>query len=143
LHDHVVIVGYGRVGSAIGSALAEAGVPYLVLEQDRQTVTSLRERGIPMFFGDASRPGMLSQVNMAQARLLVVTAPQPFTARAIIIEARKANPRIDIVVRTHSDDERQYLEGMHVGQAVMGERELARAMAGYALRSCGVPPQVA
>jgi CPA2 family monovalent cation:H+ antiporter-2 len=139
LRDHAVIVGYGRVGSAIGTALAGAGVPYLVLEQDRQTVTSLRERGIPAFFGDASRPGMLAQVNMAEARLLVVTAPEPFTARAIIIEARKDNPGIDIVVRTHSEDERAYLEGMHVGQAVMGERELARAMAQYALRSCGSP----
>lgn len=139
LHDHAVIVGYGRVGSAIGSALAEAGVPFLVLEQDRQTVTSLRERGIPMFFGDASRPGMLAQVNVRDARLLVVTAPEPFTARAIIVEARKANPGIDIVVRTHSDEERAYLEGMQVGQAVMGERELARAMADYALESCGTP----
>ena len=139
LRDHAVIVGYGRVGSAIGTALAGAGVPYLVLEQDRQTVTSLRERGIPAFFGDASRPGMLAQVNMAEARLLVVTAPEPFTARAIIIEARKANPAVDTVVRTHTDEERQYLEGMLVGQAVMGERELARAMADYALQSCGAP----
>ena len=139
LRNHAVIVGYGRVGSAIGTALAGAGVPYLVLEQDRQTVTSLRERGIPAFFGDASRPGMLAQVNMAQARLLVVTAPEPFTARAIILEARKANPAVDIVVRTHTDEERQYLEGMLVGQAVMGERELARAMADYALESCGAP----
>jgi CPA2 family monovalent cation:H+ antiporter-2 len=139
LHNHAVIVGYGRVGSAIGTALAGAGVPYLVLEQDRQTVTSLRERGIPAFFGDASRPGMLAQVNMAEARLLVVTAPEPFTARAIIMEARKANPAVDIVVRTHTDEERQYLEGMQVGQAVMGERELARAMADYALESCGAP----
>jgi CPA2 family monovalent cation:H+ antiporter-2 len=139
LHNHAVIVGYGRVGSAIGTALAGAGVPYLVLEQDRQTVTSLRERGIPAFFGDASRPGMLAQVNMAEARLLVGTAPEPFTARAIIMEARKANPAVDIVVRTHTDEERQYLEGMQVGQAVMGERELARAMADYALESCGAP----
>lgn len=143
LHGHAVIVGYGRVGSVIGTALAEAGVPYLVLEQDRQTVMAIRDRGIPALFGDASRPGMLDQVNVREARLLVVTAPEPFTARAIITEARKANPDIDIVVRTHSDEERQYLEGMHVGQAVMGERELARAMAGYALRSCGAPPQAA
>jgi CPA2 family monovalent cation:H+ antiporter-2 len=82
---------------------------------------------------------MLAQVNMAEARLLVVTAPEPFTARAIIIEARKANPAVDTVVRTHTDEERQYLEGMLVGQAVMGERELARAMADYALQSCGAP----
>lgn len=143
LRRHAVIVGYGRVGGEIGRALAAQGVPYLVLEQDRQVVMSLRERGIPAFFGDASRAGMLDQVNVRDAQLLVVTAPEPFTARAIIAEARKANPAIDIVVRTHTDDERRYLEALDVGKVVMGERELARAMAEYALRSCGTESQAA
>ena len=72
---------------------------------------------------------------VGQARLLAVTAPDPFKARAIILAARRANPTIDTVVRTHTDDERTYLERLRVGMAVMGERELANTMARYALRS--------
>jgi CPA2 family monovalent cation:H+ antiporter-2 len=136
LRDHAVIVGYGRVGSVIGETLTRHGVPYVVVEQQLEAVDRLREAGLPAFFGDASRRGVLDQAAIGRARLLVVTAPDPFKARAIISAARRANPAIDTVVRTHSDDERTYLERLNVGLAVMGEREMAQAMARYALRSC-------
>jgi len=138
LRGHAIIVGYGRVGSAIGETLAAHGIPYLIVEQDRDAVKGFRSRGLVAFAGDASRPGILEEANVKDACLLVVTAPDPFKARAVIVAARRVNPGLDTVVRTHSDDERAYLEKLGVGEAVMGERELARAMSRYALRSCGV-----
>ena len=137
LRGHAIIVGYGRVGGAVGETLAANGVPYALVERDRELVLSLRERGLRAFFGDASRRGVLDRAGIAHARLLVVTAPDPFTARAIISIARNANPSIDTVVRTHTDDERVHLEQLDVGKVVMGERELAHAMARYAVESCG------
>jgi len=138
LRGHAIIVGYGRVGSAIGETLAAHGIPYLIVEQDRDAVKGFRSRGLVAFAGDASRPGILEEANVKDACLLVVTAPDPFKARAVIVAARRVNPGLDTVVRTHSDDERAYPEKLGVGEAVMGERELARAMSRYALRSCGV-----
>jgi CPA2 family monovalent cation:H+ antiporter-2 len=135
LKNHAVIVGYGRVGSVIGELLNEFDTRFVVVEEDINSVEELRERGITAFFGDASRPGVLDQAGVADARLLVVTAPDPYKARAIISAARQANPGIDTVVRTHSHKEREYLEKLNVGKAVMGEWELANAMARYALHS--------
>jgi CPA2 family monovalent cation:H+ antiporter-2 len=63
----------------------------------------------------------------------VITAPDPLQARAVIDLARRIHPSIDIAVRTHSDAERKHLEAQNVGLAVMGERELADALARYAL----------
>jgi len=137
LSGHAVIVGYGRVGGTIGEALARAGIPIAVVEQDRLTVEALRKRGIVAVYGDAARPGILAHASPATARLLVVAAPNPFEARQMIEVARGLNPRIDIVVRTHSAAEQAYLAGLEVGHAFIGERELAFAMAHYALRSLG------
>ena len=140
LAGHAIVVGYGRVGSVIGETLARHEIPYVVIEQDRTRVEALRERGLPVFFGDASRRSVLEQAGVGRARLLVVAAPGPYKARAIISVARRANPLIDTVVRTHTDDERTYLEGLNVGRAVMGERELAQTMARYAVESCTAAP---
>jgi CPA2 family monovalent cation:H+ antiporter-2 len=139
LRGHAIIVGYGRVGSVVGEKLTEHHIPFVIVEQDRELVLSLRERGLRVYFGDASRRGALEHANIANARLLVVTTPDPYQARAIISMARHNNPTIDTVVRTHSADERAYLEKLDVGMAVMGETELARTMARYALESCGLP----
>ena len=133
LHGHAVLVGFGRVGGRVGVALGARGIPYIVIEHDRDAAASLRRRGIPVVYGDAARAGVLEHARLRDARLLVVTAPDPFQARAVIDLSRKINPGIDIVVRTHTDGEREYLEGKNVGKAVMGESELGDAMARYAL----------
>ena len=133
LRDHAVIVGFGRVGGTIGRALELLGIPYLVVESDREWVESLRARGEPVLFGDATRPGILEHAHVEKARMLVIAAPGAFQAREILAHARRLNPQIDIVARTHSETEQRYLEQQGVGLAVMGERELALGMARYAL----------
>ena len=71
----------------------------------------------------------------------MVATPDSFQARRIVELARELKPGIDVVVRTHSESEFQALEEMQVGRVVMGERELARGMLEYALRSLGVPAE--
>ncbi len=137
MRGHAVLVGHGRVGRRVADALAARKIPYLVVEQDRGAALALRARGLPVIYGDAARPGVLEHAGLREARLLVVTAPEPYQARAIIDLARRIHPAIDIAVRTHSDAERVYLEARKVGKAVMGEHELAEAMARYALERFG------
>jgi monovalent cation:H+ antiporter-2, CPA2 family len=137
LRGHAIIVGYGRVGSAIGETLTRVGMPYVVIEQHRETVERLRQQGLPVLYGDATRPGVLREAHVEQARLLIVATPDPFQARAMIELARTSNPGIDTVARTHSEDERTYLERHGVGLALIGERELALGMAHYALLRLG------
>jgi monovalent cation:H+ antiporter-2, CPA2 family len=137
LRDHAVIVGYGRVGGTIGRALASCGVSFAVVEQDRQLVDRLRERGVCAVYGDAARPGIMEQVSPATARLLVVATPDPFQARQVVELARAANPAIDVVVRTHTSAEQAYFERLGVGRVVMGEHELALGMTHYAIMALG------
>jgi CPA2 family monovalent cation:H+ antiporter-2 len=137
VRDHAIIIGYGRVGGTIGETLSRNGVPYAVIERDRVMVESLRKRGVQSVFGDAARAGLLEQVHVDTARILIVTAPEPYHARRIVELARQINPDIVTVVRTHSDAERLYLERLGVGRAVMGERELAFGIAHFALVSLG------
>jgi CPA2 family monovalent cation:H+ antiporter-2 len=138
LRDHAVVVGFGRVGSTIGKSLDHHSLPYIVVEQDREVVERLRERNVPAVYGDAARPGILEHADTATARVLIVTAPEPFHARQVIDLARRINPDIDTVVRTHSSAEQAYLERLGVGLVVMGERELAFGMTRYALRGLGL-----
>ncbi|HEX8723843.1 MAG TPA: cation:proton antiporter [Gemmatimonadaceae bacterium] len=138
LRDHVVIVGFGRVGGVIGRALESQNIPFLIVEKDREWVERLRARGFHVLFGDASRRAVLEHAHLDRARLLVIAAPGAFQTRAILNLARQLNPAIDTVVRTHSAAEQVQLEQFGVGAAVVGERELALGMSRYALRTWGV-----
>lgn len=131
--DHAVIVGFGRVGRTVARAFDAARIPYVVIEQNRQLVTALRGEGLAVLYGDASVPGVLNKAEIAQARMLVVAIPDGFQVRQVVEIARAQAPEIDIVARTHSEHERDYLLRQGVGLAVMGEHQLALAMTDYAL----------
>lgn len=131
LTGHAVVVGHGRVGTPLADALRRHGIPYVVVEQNRELVSKLQDRGLPVIYGDASRPGILDHAHLERARLLLVTTPDVFEARLIIDLAKGINPDIDVAVRTHSDQEREEMEGRGVGRAVVAEREVALALLRY------------
>lgn len=138
LRDHVVLIGYGRVGRRIGDALRRAEIPFVAVDRDRVTVEALRKEGVLAVFGDAARHGILDHVHLETARLLVVASPDPYQSRRVIELARQASPEIEIAVRTHSEGGESYLrERGGVIRAFMGERELALSMSHYALVRMG------
>jgi CPA2 family monovalent cation:H+ antiporter-2 len=142
LAGHVVLIGHGRVGTTVADALMRAGRRYVVVEEQERIVGGLRKRGERVILGDATRQEVLERAGVAQARLLVVTAPEPFRARRIVEVARAANRAIAIAVRTHSAAEQAYFEEYlsapdATGRAVYSEREAALSMAHYALLTLG------
>ncbi len=126
---HVVLVGFGRVGRRIGQAMAERGLPFVVVEHNRELVERLREQGLQAVAGDASDPAELAQAGIARARMLVIATPDAFQARQMIESARAQNPGIETVVRTHSEEEAELLRKENAGKVFMGEHELAVGMA--------------
>jgi CPA2 family monovalent cation:H+ antiporter-2 len=133
LSRQVVIVGYGRVGRRLGEALLAAHVPFVVAEQNRQIVEELRAAGVPAVYGDAAKPETLVQSHVARARMLVVATPESLGVRQMAGTARMLNPGIEIVVRSHNEDEARLLEEEVVAKVFLGEHELARAMTGHVL----------
>jgi len=133
LARHVVLVGYGRVGRRIGEALAKRGIPYAVAEQNREVVERLRTRGIPAVVGDASDPAVLAQTHIADASILVIATPDTFDVRQMIKTARSLHPGIETVVRTHNEEEAEFLEREMAEKVFLGEHELATGMSRHVL----------
>ncbi|MBL8666897.1 MAG: Kef family K(+) transporter [Rhodospirillales bacterium] len=143
LAGQVVLVGYGRVGLRIAAALAERGLPYVVVEQNREEVEALRKRGIAAVSGNAAEPAVLIQAHIAEAAMLVIATPDPIGVRKMAETARLLNPRIEIVLRTHTEKESQLLRKEGLGAVFYGEEELARGMASYVLDRFAPYPEAA
>lgn len=131
LTGHVLLVGYGRVGRRIAASLAKSHIPFVVIEESRELVQELRSRKVAAVAGDATEPEVLIQGHVARARMLVIAIPGPPQIRKIIETARAVNPSIELVVRTHSDDESDLLRRDEVGAVFMGEHELAAGMSRF------------
>jgi CPA2 family monovalent cation:H+ antiporter-2 len=126
--DHIIIVGYGRVGSRIGQALAEKKLHFVVAEQNREMVEKLRKTGLHAVAGDSADPVVLIQAHIVRARVLVIAIPDTLKALKMIETARLLNPDVVILARTHSEEEAALFRKENVQMVFMGEHELALNM---------------
>ena len=134
LEKQVVLVGYGRVGRRIAQALEARGIPYVVAEQNRELVEALRKKGKVAVSGNAADPAVLIQAHIADAAMLVVATPDLLNVRQMADTARQLNPGIEIVLRSHSEDESALLSEEGVGTVFFAEDELAKGMTSHVLQ---------
>lgn len=137
LSDHIVLVGYGRVGSLVGAGLVAQREKLLVIEDQPDAVAAARRDGAELLVGNAADPEVLAAAGLVRAKRLFVAIPQSFEAGQVCEQARKENASLDIVARAHSDAEVEHLTRCGADQTIMGEAEIARAMLALCRRGGG------
>jgi len=121
--DHVVVIGYGRVGQHIVNVLGKLDVPLVVIDSDVERVEELGERGIPSLYGDAGNSEVLTHAHLETAKLLVVTTPDDAATNIIVTAARSKAPDLHIVARAASDKSVSQLYSLGANHVIHPELE--------------------
>lgn len=137
LSGQVVLVGYGKVGQRIARALTEKNIPFVVVEENREIVESLRQRGIAAVGGNAAEPAVLVQAHIARASMLVASASSAVEVQKMIQTARTLNPGIEVIIRGLSEEEADLLAEEHAGRVFLAKEELANSMCAHVLKRFG------
>ena len=139
LDDHLVIVGFGLGGRHLSRAAKAAGIRYVILEMNPDTVRRERDRGEPILYGDASQAAVLEHVGIDRARILAVVISDPAAIGRIVATARSLNPAMHIVVRTRFVSEIESLLQLGAQEVVAEEYETSVEMFIRVLSSYLVP----
>jgi CPA2 family monovalent cation:H+ antiporter-2 len=137
--EHVVLCGFGRVGSAVGEALETFGIRFMVIERDPDIVRGLRSRGVPCLFGDAAQPRLLEEAGSDRASLVVVALPEMDRAQLVVRGVRALSPRVPILARAHSASARDGLTDSGASEVIQPELEGAATLIRHALRALALP----
>lgn len=141
LNEHVLIAGFGRVGQTLGRMLEAHHVPYVALDLDPQRVAEGRRRGLPVFYGDASRLEVLKAAGVHRAAAAVITLDQKEAAERAVNVLRRELPALPIFVRARDREHSAILErsGATAGipELVEGSLHLGSAV----LHAIGKPPE--
>lgn len=103
LKNHVVIAGFGRVGRAVATQLKDAGSDFIAVDLDPHRIIEARATGLPVYFGDATRPEILEAVHVERARAMVVAVDNPQVALRAVAMVRYIFPELKIYARAHDD----------------------------------------
>lgn len=99
LEDHVVIVGFGRIGVMLARELHAGGARFVVLEQNEKKAQEVRDLGHLCLVGDATDENSLREAGVARARILATVLPNDAANVFITLSAKALNPGIEIIAR--------------------------------------------
>ena len=139
LKDHVVLCGFGRVGSTIGVALETFHIPFVVIERDPDVAMALKSRGVQSIFGDATHAHLLREAGTMKASLVIVTLPDPGLAASAVRNARELNANVPIVGRAYKVEDIPALQTAGANEVIQPESVASAAMIQFAFAALGFP----
>jgi CPA2 family monovalent cation:H+ antiporter-2 len=95
----VVIAGIGRFGQVVNRLLISNGIKTVVLDHQASQVDSIRKINTKAYYGDATRPALLTTAGIAQASLFVVAIDNRESSVALVKYLHHTYPKLNIVAR--------------------------------------------
>jgi Kef-type K+ transport system membrane component KefB/voltage-gated potassium channel Kch len=107
----VIICGFGRVGHTIAEMLVSQGIPYAAIDFNVDKVVLGRNDGYNVFYGDTTRPAILSEFGLAprRVRAVVVALDNAAIAKRTVRAVRAVAPRVRIFARARNMGEAEIL----------------------------------
>jgi CPA2 family monovalent cation:H+ antiporter-2 len=137
--EHVIIVGFGRIGGLVGDMLSRHDVPFVAIENAVEIVAAQRKKGVEIFWGNATRREFLVNCGIAQARALVVTVENMNAAAEIVRIAHEIRKDLVIVARARDARHATTLYRLGASDAIPETIEASLQLAETVLVDIGVP----
>jgi CPA2 family monovalent cation:H+ antiporter-2 len=141
IKDHVIVVGCGLNGRNVARVLLDTEIPFVVLELNGDLVRAEAQRGMPIYYGDATNPHVLRHARVEDARVLVMAISDPFSTRRAVKIAKGMNPALHVIVRTRYLKEIEELHQLGADEVVPEEFETSIEIFALVLRSYRLPPE--
>src|SRR3954447_7206377 len=138
---HVIIAGFGRVGQTVARLLEAQRLPYMAFDLEPSRIAEGRARGLPIYYGDASRVEVLKAAGINRARAAVVTLDQPLAAERAVASIRRLCPLLDIHARARDHEHQIHLQEAGATHVVPEMMEGSLRLGGTLLKSLGRSPE--
>ena len=141
-HNHVIVIGFGRVGRAVAEILKTEDADVLALDMNPDLVSQHREKGWDVYYGDASQPDILHHADLEAASMVILTLDNPHHAYGIVRAIRAINEQVPIFARAHDCDHANALQKIGVDYVIPETVEAGLQIAGRALEEFGLAPEL-
>jgi monovalent cation:H+ antiporter-2, CPA2 family len=139
LRDHIIIVGYGRVGRYAGEVLHQLNMPCVVIDQDQRAVDQAKASGLPVIYGDASSPVVLEAAGVHNARLVLVVVSAALDVELVVRQVRQLDPDLHIVARATRLSQVEDLRRFGIHEIVQPEFEAGLELVRQTLLHFDIP----
>jgi CPA2 family monovalent cation:H+ antiporter-2 len=123
IENHTVIVGLGINGKNLAQASRYAGIPYVMIDSNADLVKKLKNKGEPIFYGDATSESVQRYARVHKASVMVIAISDAPSTFRITQVARELNPSLHLIVRTRYVKDVEYLYMLGASEVIPEEFE--------------------
>lgn len=134
ISDHLILCGYGRVGSTVARELAHVGERFVVVDINPASLDAARADGLLVVMGDATTDAVLREAGVERARGLITTIDSDANNVYVTLSARSLNPRLFVVARANQDGSEAKLIQAGANRVVSPYTRAGRQIAELAIR---------
>ncbi len=140
LQNHVIVLGYGRLGRKICEKLDKGDVKYIAVESNIHNVKEAQKEGKDVIFGNAGKRSILESINIHSASVVIVAMDNVGKIHLVCDILNKVAPVAKIVVKVNRFQEKEQLQEKFPNyNIVVGTEETARGMV-KEMSSCSIDP---
>lgn len=110
LENHIVIIGFGRLGHQIAKGLKNRNVDYIIIEGNELKFNYGKQDNEPIIFGNATQTNILLAANIRKARSVFISIGNIRKIVNICSAIRQMNENIKIIIKVHTHEEKIMLE---------------------------------
>eukprot|EP00177_Eucheuma_denticulatum_P003708 GFKZ01006709.1.p1 GENE.GFKZ01006709.1~~GFKZ01006709.1.p1 ORF type:complete len:849 (-),score=121.05 GFKZ01006709.1:2059-4605(-) len=137
--DFVMVAGFGRVGQSVCEMLDVKLVRYMAFDMSPTRVIEARNKGLPVFFGDACRPEVLRSAGVERARAVVVTLDEPEQALRAVRNIRREFGSVKVFCRARDRKHQKLLQSAGATAIIPELLEASLLLGGAVLLDYGTP----
>ncbi len=104
LTGHYIICGYGRVGRIVARELEKARKPFVVIEEDQESIQEALDSGYLVIKGNATDEEILKKANVKEAKGIALVMDSDADNLYALITAKDENREILAIARANSED---------------------------------------
>lgn len=134
----IIIAGFGRVGQMLGKLLSDQGIEFVAFENDARLASELHQRGLPVFFGNASRAELLRRVHAQEAPAIVLTMDHPQSALQAVRGIRREFPDVPLFARARDEKQARLLKAAGATVVVPETLEASLQLSAFVLEAMGL-----
>lgn len=110
MQEHVILIGFGRVGQTVAKLLSQHLIPYVAIDLNMKKVNVGRKQGLSVFFGDARRSEIFKTLGIDRASSIVLTLDTQSTVSRCVMMLKRQFPNIALFVRAQDVEQAKKLE---------------------------------
>lgn len=128
LTNHIILIGYGRLGKRISKLIRESGGEFIAIEHDIKTVKDAQKAGLPVIYGNAAKTDILKSVHIDEASSVIISIGNSKKLIHICEVVHKLAQDKKTIVKVNKYEEKASLERLNLSHIIVETEKTASAM---------------